>query len=777
MQSPTDLRLVSLRSTGTIPPPHAEDASAIFSVTMPDSRPPITGTEHPLPFDQLDPRAFERLCLGLLQREGYDPVDDLGAAGADGGVDLVAWQQGLPTAVQCKRVKSFPKGEAKAAVEKILAEPLPVPAEAILVMVACAVRRDAREAAQTAAGTTIPCKIWAMGELDDRVKGHADLVDRFFQAGRGAAPAVRAEHRSVAAGGDIAGQVSTGDGAFQVGDHANFSGATIQVGRPDEPSPLALAPSPPPKFTGREEILDEIQRRLRKGGSHALTALHGLGGIGKTAIAQELAHRLLPQFPGGVLWWELGPEPDAETALAVWAQAVGLDLSAYPSLEARQSLLRNALARRGALCAILDDAWHTDAARALLRALPDGCPLLVTTRLVEVARAMGCEPLDLDVLGEAEARALLAKLVGGPLKAVAGSVDALLRLTGCLPLALELAAGLVDGPDELPEIVASLQEKPRLETLRTFDALPGDPRRDSSVEACFALSYAALGKEDQRRFRALGVFAEAPFDAAAVGAVWGEDKEVPPTLRREDALLRQHALLRAYARALLQIEGETDRAAERHAEHYQQLAKQQPWQGVEIAYEQIRHGWAWVQANKREAVLPFVDAIQRFQKSRGRWSELLEWLSVAQQAARETKARTDEGTTLNNIGSVYSALGQKQQALETYKNALEIRREVGDRGGEGTTLNNIGLVYDALGQKQQALETYKNALEILREVGDRGGEAVTLFNIGSVLEFLGHIAEAVEALEACVALDEAVGHPDLESDRAVLEQLRAKLAE
>ncbi len=49
---------------------------------------------------------------------------------------------------------------------------------------------------------------------------------------------------------------------------------------------------------------------------------------------------------------------------------------------------------------------------------------------------------------------------------------------------------------------------------------------------------------------------------------------------------------------------------------------------------------------------------------------------------------------------------------------------MGDRRGEATTLNNIGLVYDALGEKQKALDFYNQALPILRAVGDRRGEAL-----------------------------------------------------
>ena len=101
-------------------------------------------------------------------------------------------------------------------------------------------------------------------------------------------------------------------------------------------------------------------------------------------------------------------------------------------------------------------------------------------------------------------------------------------------------------------------------------------------------------------------------------------------------------------------------------------------------------------------------------------------------------------------------------------------REVGDRAGEAATLNNIGLVYDALGERRRALETYEQALPIRREVGDRAGESVTLYNMAMVQQAEGNHAEAGRLLEQVVAIDEAIEHPDLESDRAALLEAQRK---
>jgi hypothetical protein len=52
------------------------------------SQPPITRSPHTLPFDKLSPRDFERLCLWLVEREGYKRAEHLGAAGSEQGHDM-----------------------------------------------------------------------------------------------------------------------------------------------------------------------------------------------------------------------------------------------------------------------------------------------------------------------------------------------------------------------------------------------------------------------------------------------------------------------------------------------------------------------------------------------------------------------------------------------------------------------------------------------------------------------------------------------------------------
>ena len=116
--------------------------------------------------------------------------------------------------------------------------------------------------------------------------------------------------------------------------------------------------------------------------------------------------------------------------------------------------------------------------------------------------------------------------------------------------------------------------------------------------------------------------------------------------------------------------------------------------------------------------------------------------------------RGGEANTLNNIGVVYSYLGEKQKALQFYNQALPLRRAVGDRGGQATTLTNIGAVYNDLGEKQKALQYYNQALPLTRAVGDRGGEANTLGHLANLEREQGNFQASLKHIQSAIAIIE-----------------------
>jgi hypothetical protein len=146
-----------------------------------DTKPLVTGTTHPLPFLQLGGSAFERLCLWLVVREGYEAAEHLGALGSEQGRDLIAWREERRIAFQCKCVKAFGGADARKEVAKVLELPEDrLPAEMIFI-VTCLVPADARDKAREELQThDIGCQFWAATELDEKVKRYPDMMEEFF---------------------------------------------------------------------------------------------------------------------------------------------------------------------------------------------------------------------------------------------------------------------------------------------------------------------------------------------------------------------------------------------------------------------------------------------------------------------------------------------------------------------------------------------------------------------------------------------------------------------
>src|SRR5260370_812284 len=82
-------------------------------------KPRVTGTRHHLPFGELSPLQFERLCLWLAEREGYLRPEHYGEAGGDEGRDVVAYKDGGLWYFQCKRYKEISAQTLLVEVDKI----------------------------------------------------------------------------------------------------------------------------------------------------------------------------------------------------------------------------------------------------------------------------------------------------------------------------------------------------------------------------------------------------------------------------------------------------------------------------------------------------------------------------------------------------------------------------------------------------------------------------------------------------------------------------------
>ncbi len=187
-------------------------------------------------------------------------------------------------------------------------------------------------------------------------------------------------------------------------------------------------------FTGRQDLLDRLRAGLAEGSPVAVTALRGLGGVGKTQLAIEYAHRHAVAFD--LVWWV-----EAEQAALVGEHladlADRLDLPTTGRVPDDANAVLDALRRRKRWLLVFDNAEDPDALRPWLPGGPG--QVIVTSR--NPAWGGLAAPLDVDVLPRVEAVALLARRVPDLDPEVA---DALAADLGDLPLALEQAAAYLE---------------------------------------------------------------------------------------------------------------------------------------------------------------------------------------------------------------------------------------------------------------------------------------------------------------------------------------------
>ncbi|MCK9900202.1 FxSxx-COOH system tetratricopeptide repeat protein [Frankia sp. Cpl3] len=197
--------------------------------------------------------------------------------------------------------------------------------------------------------------------------------------------------------------------------------------RQGDSTPVGALPARNRLFTGRAGQLDEIHRQLQAG-PVAVAALHGMGGVGKTQLALEYAHRHAGDYP--LIWW-VDAEQTTLLAEKIAALAGPLGLPPGPVVETASGVLA-ALARRSGWLVVFDNAEHPT---ALAPWLPTGPGhVLITSR--NPAWEHLAATIDVDLLPRAESIALLTRQLPGLDPATAG---ALADELGDLPLALAQA--------------------------------------------------------------------------------------------------------------------------------------------------------------------------------------------------------------------------------------------------------------------------------------------------------------------------------------------------
>jgi hypothetical protein len=145
-----------------------------------------------------------------------------------------------------------------------------------------------------------------------------------------------------------------------------------------------------------------------------VSAIHGLGSVGKSTSAAALAHDgdIQNHFSDGILWATLGQEPNVLQRLTDWVHGLG-DYN-YPVTDMHSTSLHlRTLLMDKSMLLVVDDAWiDKNNGWEYVKAFNVGgsrCCLLVTTRDASIGNVLGASTYSLDVMTETQALELLTQ--------------------------------------------------------------------------------------------------------------------------------------------------------------------------------------------------------------------------------------------------------------------------------------------------------------------------------------------------------------------------------
>jgi tetratricopeptide (TPR) repeat protein len=583
-----------------------------------------------------------------------------------------------------------------------------------------------------------------------------------------------------------------------------FPSSLRAVSRP-APFPPSMAriwnvPARNPNFTGRDEKLAELDHLLNQGPAVTVSAVHGMGGVGKTQLASEYAHTHTTRYE--VVWWVASETtasiPDQFAALAT---RLGLEQDGDPA--SIRSAVHDQLRQVRGWLLIFDNADSVTDIREWIPSSPQqlGIPghVLVTTRRSGF-KAVG-PVIDLDVLDLDLAVELIRTRTAEIDRPVATEIAEFL---GCLPLALEQAAAFLDTTGmPAPEYLGLLQTRTEELLSRGSVADRGDttvatlwdislqqiePRTPAAIqllELCAYLAPEAIPLDLFTRHADLlpNPLAQAAADPLKFSDLLTVLVDFSLAKRKADGL-QLHRLVQAAIRSrqptpiyeplpsvlkLLEVDLPAD---------IMDAPQDWPRWTRLLPHVLAATGHRLVQpirdmSGAQLSVSLLLDTSGSYLQVHGRAREarpLLEQALAIDQAlyGQDNPAVT---TALNNLALVLRDLGDPAAARPLLEQALTIDQDAygRDHPSTATDLNNLALVLQDLGDPAAARPLLEQALTIAQATygHDHSMTATALNNFATVLQDLGEPASARPLLEQALAVDQSnygFEHPAVASD-------------
>ena len=575
------------------------------------------------------------------------------------------------------------------------------------------------------------------------------------------------------------------------------------------------APLLPSYYVDRPEVSQDLKARLLQptnGATKAalmITAIHGLGAIGKSTLATALAHdpEIQAHFADGILWATLGQQPNLLSWLGSWIQALGDHNFQGTTVEASMTHLRTLLQEKVALL-VVDDAWDSSHVQAFLVG-GTKCQVLITSRDKLIATSVGATLYSLDVMSREQSLQLLAKRLGRNLTAgEQPQAEELAEEVGYLPLALELAAVQVaDGitwTELLQDLRAEVAYLEALDLVGSDDVTDEASSKRMSLRKSLTLSIRRLTNERRQQFAWFGVLPEdVSITPAMAVTLWNlssataAGRKARDTLRylRDKAIVldgvpladgtatyRLHDMFHDLAKNLLtasptvdtdgQLAGLGLKRPQAHGEllhRYRQKTQQQQWHTLpndgyiheRLIWHLEQAGWqAEIHALLGETAASgrngWYKARERLGQTAGYISDLRRAAALAYEAAQTALSPEVMGwqcryaliaASLNSVAAIPGELlvALVKKGVWMPEQGLAYARQVTDPKTKAT---NLMLLADELPDSLQPTALHE-ALEAAQAIGDEYDRFATLFAFADQLpEVLPQALDAAQVVKS-----------------------------
>lgn len=539
-------------------------------------------------------------------------------------------------------------------------------------------------------------------------------------------------------------------------------------------------------FVGRQDLLEEITRSLSRS---RLVTITGLGGVGKSRLAREVARATAPLYPDGVWFVELGTVHDPDTLGREICTAFGLaDMSARPDVE----ILGEYLSGGRHLLLVLDTCERLlEPVRDLAQVLQEVGPnvhILATSRSPLRAfgeRVIAVPPMTVasdEGVGEAmllfaeRARAIIDQWALGPHNRE--TVAALCRRLDGIPLALELAAGRLRGLS-VERILDLVSES--LTVLRA-SAPDNAPSRHHTLLTTIGWSHQLCEDAEKLLWARLSVFS-GDFDVRAVTAVCGDwqlpPDEIPDVLDSlvnksiitaiSDGRYRMLDTVREYGAVRLRQLGQSVEMRSQHLRYYLTLARrgERAWGGSGQVrwYHRMRLEAANIRAAIDYSVTSPEQAPVGLELAARLWflwlgcgylsdgrHYLLRMLSVCTEpSAVRCSALWAEAYVANAQGDLAAAQAAAEQCLQE-------ATELDLREAQVMAHKMMGTTAMLSGDFDRATDHLQVAIEYMEGLAERRVELMAgVVELGMTTIMRGNAAAGIPLLESCRDMCEAEG--------------------